>query len=73
VPLQPWAVAAHPALRLRGRWDRHVVPLPFCRLRVEEGEPIGVRPREPLRPLLTRLQAALDDAASRAGRDPSPD
>ena len=53
-------------IRLGGRWDRHIVPLPFCRLRVEEAEPIRVGPREPLRPLLGRLQAALDDAASRA-------
>ena len=68
LPLQPWAVAARPVLRLRGRWDRHVVPLPFCRLRVEEADPIRVGPREPLRPLLTRLQAGLDEAASRADR-----
>ncbi|MEO7296190.1 MAG: DUF374 domain-containing protein [Candidatus Limnocylindria bacterium] len=66
VPIQSWAVTAQPALRLRGRWDRHVVPLPFCRLRVEQAEPISVGPREPLRPLLARLQAALDDATSRA-------
>src|SRR5688500_3010440 len=68
LPLQPWAVAARPVVRLGGRWDRHIVPLPFCRLRVEEAEPIRVAPRERLRPLLGRLQAALDDAASRADR-----
>lgn len=68
VPIQPWAVAARPALRLGGRWDRHIVPLPFCRLRVEEAEPITVGGREPLRPLLARLQAGLDDATSRADR-----
>lgn len=66
LPLRPWAVSARPAIRLRGRWDRHVVPLPFCRLRVEEGEPIQVAPREPLRPLLARLQAALDQVSARA-------
>ena len=66
LPLQPWAVAARPAIRLTRRWDRHVVPLPFCRLRVEEAEPIRVVPREPLRPLLARLQEALDEVASRA-------
>jgi lysophospholipid acyltransferase (LPLAT)-like uncharacterized protein len=66
LPLQPWAVAARPVIRLGGRWDRHIVPLPFCRLRVEEAEPIRVAAREPLRPLLARLQAALEDAASRA-------
>jgi len=66
IPLQPWAVWASPAIRLRGRWDRHVVPLPFCRLRVEEAEPVSVAAREPLRPLLGRLQAGLDDATARA-------
>jgi lysophospholipid acyltransferase (LPLAT)-like uncharacterized protein len=66
LPLQPWAVSVRPALRLAGRWDRHVVPLPFSRFRVEEGEPIRVGPREPLRPLLARLQAALDEVAARA-------
>jgi lysophospholipid acyltransferase (LPLAT)-like uncharacterized protein len=68
LPLVPWAVTAHPSLRLNGRWDRHVVPLPFCRIRVEEGEPIRVGRREPLRPLLARLQAALDEVTDRADR-----
>jgi lysophospholipid acyltransferase (LPLAT)-like uncharacterized protein len=68
IPLQPWAVAVSPALRMKGRWDRHVVPLPFCRLRVEEGDPIRVAPREPLRPLLARLQQALDEVTARADR-----
>jgi lysophospholipid acyltransferase (LPLAT)-like uncharacterized protein len=66
LPLQPWAISAKPAIRLRGRWDRHVVPLPFCSLRVEESEPIVVGPRERLRPLVARLQSGLDDAARRA-------
>lgn len=66
IPIQPWAVAARPAIRLNRRWDRHIVPLPFCRLRVFEGERIRVAPREPLRPLLARLQAELDSATSRA-------
>ena len=66
LPLQPWAVAARPAIRLGRRWDRHVVPLPFCRLRVEEAEPIRVSPRDRLRPLLSALQASLDEATRRA-------
>lgn len=66
VPLQPWAVAVRPPWRLRGRWDRHVVPLPFCRLRVEEAPMITVGARQPLRPLLAELQAALDAVATRA-------
>jgi lysophospholipid acyltransferase (LPLAT)-like uncharacterized protein len=61
-------VSARPAIRLRGRWDRHIVPLPFGRLRVEEGDRIRVGPREPLRPLLQRLQAALDEVTARAER-----
>lgn len=66
IPLHPWAVAVRPALRLTGRWDRHIVPLPFCRLRVEEAAPIRVGPRERLRPILEQLQAALDDVTARA-------
>jgi lysophospholipid acyltransferase (LPLAT)-like uncharacterized protein len=65
LPLQPWAVVARPAIRLRGRWDRQIVPLPFCRFRVVEAQPIQVGPREPLRPLLARLQTELDDVARR--------
>ena len=68
LPIQPWAVAARPALRLAGRWDRHIVPLPFSHLRVEEGTPIRVEPRQPLRPRLVELQAELDAAAGRADR-----
>jgi lysophospholipid acyltransferase (LPLAT)-like uncharacterized protein len=68
LPLQPWAVAARPAFRLAGRWDRQIVPLPFCRLRVDEAGPIVVGPREPLRPLLARLQEALDEVSRCADR-----
>lgn len=68
LPLQPWAVAVRPAIRMSGRWDRHILPLPFCRLRVEEAEPIVVAPRQQLRPLLARLQDGLDDAAARVDR-----
>ncbi|HYI67668.1 MAG TPA: hypothetical protein VEW95_12165 [Candidatus Limnocylindrales bacterium] len=66
VPLQPWAVAIRPPWRVRNRWDRHLLPLPFCRLRVEEAATIRVGARQPLRPLLAELQAALDAVASRA-------
>ncbi|MCV0404295.1 MAG: hypothetical protein K5924_11435 [Chloroflexi bacterium] len=68
LPLQPWAVAVRPPWRMNARWDRHLVPLPFARIRVEEGSPIRVAPRQPLRPLLAELQAALDAAAARADR-----
>lgn len=68
LPIRPWAVSARPAIRLRGRWDRHIVPLPFSRLRVVEGAPLMVPPRESLRPLLSRLQQALDEVTARADR-----
>ena len=68
IPIQPWAVSIRPALRLNGRWDRHLVPLPFCRLRVDEGQPITIAPREPLKPRLAELQAALDGVAALADR-----
>jgi lysophospholipid acyltransferase (LPLAT)-like uncharacterized protein len=68
LPLQPWGIAARPSFRLNGRWDRHIVPLPFGRMRVVEAEPIAVGDREPIRPLLARLQVALDDVAARADR-----
>ncbi len=68
LPLQPWAVAARPSIRLNGRWDRHIIPLPFGRMRVEQAEPIEVAAREPIRPLLARLQAALDEVAAGADR-----
>lgn len=66
LPVLPWAVRVSPAVRLNRRWDRHLVPLPFCRLQVVEGEAVTVGPREPIRPLLARLQAELDRATAAA-------
>jgi lysophospholipid acyltransferase (LPLAT)-like uncharacterized protein len=68
IPIQPWAVAIQPALRLNGRWDKHLVPLPFCRMRVDQGAQIRVGEREPMKPRLAELQAALDEVASLADR-----
>jgi lysophospholipid acyltransferase (LPLAT)-like uncharacterized protein len=68
IPIQPWAVSIRPALRLNGRWDRHLVPLPFCRMRVDEGPQIRIAPRAPLKPRLAELQAAVDGVASLADR-----
>jgi len=72
IPIQPWAVAIRPALRLRGRWDKHLVPLPFCRMRVDEGAPIRLEPREPLKPRLAELQAALDGVQALADQRMAP-
>lgn len=68
LPLQTWAVTASPSFRLRRRWDRQIVPLPFCRLRVGEGESLSVEPKARLRPLLDQLQSELDRAVERAER-----
>jgi hypothetical protein len=66
LPIQPWAVVARPSIRLARRWDRHIVPLPFSRLRVEQAGVIRIQPKQPLRPALAELQAALDDVSRRA-------
>jgi lysophospholipid acyltransferase (LPLAT)-like uncharacterized protein len=66
LPIQPWAVVARPSIRLNGRWDRHIVPLPFGRVRVVEAEQIRIGSGEAIRPLLARLQSALDEVAARA-------
>ena len=68
IPIQPWAVSIRPAIRLKGRWDRHLVPLPFCRMRVDEGPQIRIAPRVPLKPRLAEVQAALEAVASLADR-----
>jgi lysophospholipid acyltransferase (LPLAT)-like uncharacterized protein len=68
VPILPWAVAIRPAIRLNGRWDRHLVPLPFCRMRVDQGAQIRLAPREALKPRVAELQAALDEVQAFADR-----
>lgn len=60
LPLQPWAFDLAPAVRLTGRWDRMLLPLPFCRIRVLLSEPMQIHPRDPLRPRLAELQTVLD-------------
>jgi lysophospholipid acyltransferase (LPLAT)-like uncharacterized protein len=60
LPVQPWAMRVRPLLRLTGRWDRQVLPLPFCRIRLIEGERLSIKPREPIRGLVTTLQEELN-------------
>jgi 3-deoxy-D-manno-octulosonic-acid transferase len=60
LPIQPWAIATRPPWRLKGRWDRMIVPLPFGRMRIYEGEPIVLGERDRLKPRLAELQAELD-------------
>ena len=68
LPVQPWAVAVRPSFRLTGRWDRHLVPLPFGRLRVDEGDQIRLAPRDRIKPRLAELQSELDRIAALADR-----
>jgi lysophospholipid acyltransferase (LPLAT)-like uncharacterized protein len=72
IPIQPWAVSIRPAIRLKGRWDRHLVPLPFSRMRVDEGPQIRIAARERLKPRLAEVQAALEAVASIADRRMAP-
>lgn len=68
VPVLPWAVAVRPRVRLTRRWDRQIVPLPFCRMRVDEAPLIRVGPRERIKPILSHLQAELDRIAQLSDR-----
>ncbi len=68
LPVLPWAVAIHPPIRLKRRWDRQLVPIPFCRMRVDQGELLRVGPRERIRPVLARLQVELDRIADLSDR-----
>jgi lysophospholipid acyltransferase (LPLAT)-like uncharacterized protein len=66
LPIQPTAISIRPAFRLRGRWDRQLVPLPFGRLRVEEGATVRIGPNERIKPRLAELQSELDRIADMA-------
>jgi len=58
--LLTWSLSVRPEIRLSGRWDRQYLPLPFCRIRLRAAEPIRIGAREPIKPRLAELQAALD-------------
>jgi lysophospholipid acyltransferase (LPLAT)-like uncharacterized protein len=60
VPIQPWAIASRPPMRLNGRWDRMILALPFGRLRVVEGSVIRLAGRERIKPKLAELQVELE-------------
>jgi lysophospholipid acyltransferase (LPLAT)-like uncharacterized protein len=60
LPVQPWAMTLRPAIRLRGRWDRQLLPIPFCRIGMVEGRRIAVPPREPVRGLVAEVEAELN-------------
>ena len=68
LPIQPWAISARPPLRLMGRWDRMIVPLPFGRMRVHEGDPLEIGPHDRLKPRLAELQSELDRVQAESDR-----
>jgi lysophospholipid acyltransferase (LPLAT)-like uncharacterized protein len=60
LPVQPWAMSLRPAIHLPGRWDRQLLPVPFCRITMVEGQRIAVPPREPVRGLVAAVEAELN-------------
>ena len=60
LPVLPWALTVRPEIRLTGRWDRQYVPLPFCRIRLRAAPLLKIGPRQPIKPRMAELQAALD-------------
>lgn len=58
--VQPWAMSVRPSIRLKARWDRQLVPLPFSRIRIVEGERMTVPHREPVRELVPVVEAELN-------------
>jgi hypothetical protein len=60
LPIQPWGLSVRPSIRLSGRWDRQLVPLPFSRIRVLEGERLTIPPRQPVRALVAVVEADLN-------------
>jgi lysophospholipid acyltransferase (LPLAT)-like uncharacterized protein len=60
LPVQPWAMRVRPQLRLTGRWDRQLLLLPFCRIRLVEGERLTIAPRQPIRSLVASLEGELN-------------
>jgi lysophospholipid acyltransferase (LPLAT)-like uncharacterized protein len=68
LPVQPWAMSVRPTIRLSGRWDRQLVPLPFCRIQMVAGERQTLDARAPVRPKVVGLQAELDRISGLADR-----
>jgi lysophospholipid acyltransferase (LPLAT)-like uncharacterized protein len=60
LPVLPWALTVRPEIRLTGRWDRQYLPLPFCRIRLRAAPLLKIGPRQPIKPRVAELQAALD-------------
>jgi lysophospholipid acyltransferase (LPLAT)-like uncharacterized protein len=67
LPIQPVAVAASRARRLRS-WDRFLVPLPFSAVHFVYGEPLAVPRRGDLDAAARELERRLDLAAAEAER-----
>jgi lysophospholipid acyltransferase (LPLAT)-like uncharacterized protein len=67
LPIQPVAVAASRARRLRS-WDRFLVPLPFATVHFVYGEPLAVPRRGDLDAAARELKRRLDGAEAEAER-----
>lgn len=58
----PASAAASPALRLRQRWDDHLLPLPFSKAVVRFGEPIDAAPTNAPQPTGEQLRIRIEEA-----------
>lgn len=62
-PMVPLGAAAHPAWRLQARWESFLVPWPFARVVVVEGEPLLATTTDAG---TAALEAGIKDAEGRA-------
>ncbi len=64
----PASAASHRAVKLRYRWDDHLVPLPWSRTVVHFGAPIDAYPPEGPRPSAGQLQESIGEALAWGAR-----
>lgn len=64
----PASAAANRAVRLRNRWDEHLVPLPFSRTVVHFGPPIDMNPANGPYPCAEELQERIEEALLEGAR-----
>ena len=66
LPIVPLAFRVTPELRLLRRWDRHLVPLPFGRIRIVQGRALTVESRERIGAFLPAMTSEVERVSSHA-------
>lgn len=64
----PASVASRGAVKLRKRWDMHLVPMPWSRTVIHFGAPIDVRLSDGSRPCSEELQATIEEALNKGAQ-----